>query len=963
MKKAMRKGFSMVELIIALVIAAIILALCAPNVSAYVQSAKLQNYRTTLNNLVGDVQSQLPQTRYWNWEEVKENAESILRSDTARTVTYDTTNSTTDTAVYSVAGASTDANVVYTISLNYDTSATSSNTTQQVTVEGSCDGYSSVTSSETCEVLLKTSYSELESTTTIAYDESGWKSMDNMAGTYSYWSSYNSANPEHDFGIVFYSDENAFYLNLTDYPSGACEQVIFNMQRYQVTENSKTEIGYYDEDGNWIQLGDSYADGDTYIEYYYYDDGVKTKASYVYSQLGYTNSSGDWKAAEDGDEVTIDEYYYVDTNELAEGYFFTEIGYTDADENWVKVYNYNVGDEYTITNYYYVDSDELASEYVYGQLGYIDNDGDWNAVYDNSYAEGDTYTVSEYYYYDVSGEKVVIYWQSEWGSTIQINGVEYDVYNETVEYTLEKKYFCNSGKEVRAETRTYTLVEKYFCSSDGVSREVLYVQQRYTLETKYFYNGIEVSEDAYTVTTRYYDTYVPVFPTLQTQNATGTGGQYAVSVDDFSCVQIYVGKDADGNELWEAYTDIFYTSGDYAYMPNTSTTAGQLYVDYYGDDIINGSKNDSSYTWAQDEGKTNIYIKYRVNPLPSSTRGWLYITGKVYGSQTDYINPVIDNDLQVYINYHRDDADYSTQPVILQTGYGVNPGLEDGNGASDQRIWIDISNCGYCVGNILKITLTNVNADKILEKVYDSSVFNIRCTTPDGQTDGCSTLETTSAGYTWYSNHNANPSDYPTYDLDIFNSSLFSFDDVVTLEKGDTENSLVIRMDATWSIYPYLRIFSSYCLPGFTVDADLTLEWEDEVTTKTISIPQITINGDDDYAYVTLDWSGCTDTVKSNYSLLGLTFMKNSTPYTDYSLTIYDVNYNEVTTLSSGGSSTFMLSQLSYNSMWTSILNNGILSFYFEGISANELQVTFYDDASGSYYTALLEKLLGTSTT
>ena len=43
--KRNRKGFSLVELIVVLVIMAIIAALCAPNISAYVQAAKVQNYR------------------------------------------------------------------------------------------------------------------------------------------------------------------------------------------------------------------------------------------------------------------------------------------------------------------------------------------------------------------------------------------------------------------------------------------------------------------------------------------------------------------------------------------------------------------------------------------------------------------------------------------------------------------------------------------------------------------------------------------------------------------------------------------------------------------------------------------------------------------------------------------------------------------------------------------------------
>ncbi|MCD8220485.1 MAG: prepilin-type N-terminal cleavage/methylation domain-containing protein [Ruminococcus sp.] len=85
--KTLRKCFSLVELIVVLTIMAILAVLCAPNISAYISAVKIQNYQTALNNLVDEVQTQLPQGRYWNWEEVQENAKAILQSDSARGVT------------------------------------------------------------------------------------------------------------------------------------------------------------------------------------------------------------------------------------------------------------------------------------------------------------------------------------------------------------------------------------------------------------------------------------------------------------------------------------------------------------------------------------------------------------------------------------------------------------------------------------------------------------------------------------------------------------------------------------------------------------------------------------------------------------------------------------------------------------------------------------------------------------
>ena len=115
--KRNRKGFSLVELIVVLVIMAIIAALCAPNISAYVQAAKVQNYQTVANNLADELQTQLPQSRYWNWDEVQRNAYGILCSDAGRGVTLDTEKSTDNQKVYQITGASSDANAVFTVTL------------------------------------------------------------------------------------------------------------------------------------------------------------------------------------------------------------------------------------------------------------------------------------------------------------------------------------------------------------------------------------------------------------------------------------------------------------------------------------------------------------------------------------------------------------------------------------------------------------------------------------------------------------------------------------------------------------------------------------------------------------------------------------------------------------------------------------------------------------------------------
>ena len=139
--KRNRKGFSLVELIVVLVIMAIIAALCAPNISAYVQAAKVQNYQTVANNLADELQTQLPQSRYWNWDEVQRNAYGILCADAGRYVTLDIEKSTDNQKVYQITGASSDANAVFTVTLTYHDAV---KTSQKVDIAVSCDGYAAV---------------------------------------------------------------------------------------------------------------------------------------------------------------------------------------------------------------------------------------------------------------------------------------------------------------------------------------------------------------------------------------------------------------------------------------------------------------------------------------------------------------------------------------------------------------------------------------------------------------------------------------------------------------------------------------------------------------------------------------------------------------------------------------------------------------------------------------------------
>ena len=180
--KRNRKGFSLVELIVVLVIMAIIAALCAPNISAYVQAAKVQNYQTVANNLADELQTQLPQSRYWNWDEVQRNAHGILCADAGRCVTLDTEKSTDNQKVYQIIGASSDANAVFTVTLTYHDAV---KTSQKVDIAVSCDGYAAVQSVQECNLVLKTNYTDasaypksLGTTTVTKTTSTGWHGLE-----------------------------------------------------------------------------------------------------------------------------------------------------------------------------------------------------------------------------------------------------------------------------------------------------------------------------------------------------------------------------------------------------------------------------------------------------------------------------------------------------------------------------------------------------------------------------------------------------------------------------------------------------------------------------------------------------------------------------------------------------------------------------------------------------------------
>lgn len=246
------KCFSLVELIVVLTIMAIVAAMCAPGIAAYVRTAKVQNYQTALNNLVDEVQTQLPQSRYWNWEEVQENAEAILRSDAGRGVSDVSTPSdiAANKRIYQVTNASTDANIVYYLTLAY--TPVTSGTKQNIQITASCDGYTSVTADQSCEVLLKSNYTDAENypmqlTTVTTEENAGWRALDDRVKTGAEWNTlfaddatWGKYNWNKFYSILDEVSDSVYRINTTDYPLNSVKFVQFGMKAYAETGLAST---------------------------------------------------------------------------------------------------------------------------------------------------------------------------------------------------------------------------------------------------------------------------------------------------------------------------------------------------------------------------------------------------------------------------------------------------------------------------------------------------------------------------------------------------------------------------------------------------------------------------------------------------------------------------------------------------------------------------------------------------
>lgn len=942
------RGFSLVELIVVLTIMAIIAALCAPNIAAYVKAAKIQNYQTALNNLVGEVQTQLPQSRYWNWQEVQENAEAILRSDSARGVkdVSSEKGAAANQKIYEITNASSDANIVYYITLEYEN--VSSGTSQKVKISADCAGYDLVSANETCDVTLKANYTDADSypqvrvSTITTTNKGGWKSLDDFARPRSEWETLlNPATPDYaedwsefDFlmDTLVGGNDSDVILNTTEYPANSISAVRFTMNLYttkklingnyylawpsvQVQDGQGTGAQYsacgtagfdnlyvyigsdndYDNSDNWVAWNDTFYDGTvdgqgcfilrtvtgngiypadvsaenyhtltdeskTFYDKYLSSGGVSPKVEYKINLIdpnGLQNSRGwislicgnDPNAWSDSDSGTAGAGTYPENP-----YLF--LNRADSSNTEPEIFNEDRdGNPHAGTSGFYLDQTNLI-------------------------ANGDgTYT-------DTTNGVIVTYNNETGESSVRIAMPRQENAGAYAAAVLEDErghyipYYENGDRLVDYQDGVVVVTINLPEKTDGYYKSI-YADVNGDSYVSYVHNtAIDSHGNALT----YQNGVVHVSVSLPMYNDGGWYGDLndIVYEDGHYKIPYFIGWQNIGhwldlssyvdNDVLSQLTSIFNDNGllDLAYPSDTNPCEERIYL-YDLDAVYDENQTETLHSW-----NNTLEIRYESADDPRPVK-------KVY----------LEDDL---------DVDYSARYYLNPTDdtltldyseIGANRYVKN---YTTGEFYLDISNTGYLVNDRLKITFTNVNADKFIDS------FNlVMQVTGTFQTHG---------------------------------SFLGGIDrSEYTIQPGSDPNTVDIIMDMKWAYYPFFYISYAGGLSDASVGVECSVTWLSETTSTenveiSTSIPMVTINGNDSYANVTLDWSRCDYITAANVGNMHLEFNKNL----DYQ--VYNKNYDVENYSDIYGKNTFYLNQLGNMS---GIIADGIVHLYCRDVDASSI--------------------------
>ncbi len=942
--KRRSKGFSLVELIVVLTIMAIVAAVCTPSISSYVHAAKVQNYQTALNNLIDEVQTQLPQNRYWNWEEVQKNAEAILRSEAGRGVTYDATENE-----FIVTNASSDSNAVFRIKMTYHEDA--DGTSQLVTLEGSCDGYSTVkTEASNCTVTLKANYMDVNAypqalvSTITTTNKGGWKSLDDFARPRSEWETIlNPANPDYavdwsefDFLVdtLVGGSDSDMILNTTEYPADSISAVRFTMNLY--TTKSLINGNHYVA---WpsIQVQDGQGTGGQYSACGV--AGFDNLYVYIGSDNDYDNADN-W--------VAWNETFYEGAVN-GQGCFVlrtvTGDGIYPADAN---AGNYSTLTDEAKAFYDKYLSSGVVSPKVEYKVNLIDPNGlqnsrGWISLLcgndPQAWADGDsgtagagTYPENPYLFLDradASNKKPDVYVEDG-------NGVNHT--SKTGIY-LDKTNLSDNGDGTYTDVTNGAIVT--FDESTGNSSVSINLP---TQENAGNYASPVLSdENGYYIP--YYETgdrvitYINGLATVTINLPEKSGGYYGNSVNKDSNGDSYISyiqntaTDSHGNLLsyqngtvkvevnvptyndngwYGGKNDIIYEDGCYKipYYTGWQIVDHWLDLSSYVDDAVMQSLSNASYY------NGVLFLEYLTDTNPCEERVYLRDFDAVYDeNQTENIY-TWNNTLEIKFQSDVDprpmkkvylkedlDVDYAANHTLNTVDntlqlyyYDVNRYVKN---YTKGEFYLDLSKTGYLVNDRLKITFTNVNADEFIDS------FELMM-----QVTGTFRTNGSFLGGIDRSNY--------------------------TIQPGSDPNTVDVLIDMMWDYYPYFYVSYDGGLSGADVGVECSVTWVSETTSTenvevSTSIPMLTINGDESYTNVTLDWSKCDLSAIQTYaSGLQVHFSEN------ISYVLYNNGYQRISYVPK---QTFSLSDLHYQPNYSTLLANGVVHFYCDGVSVNDIQV------------------------
>lgn len=917
------KCFSLVELIVVLTIMAIVAAMCAPGIAAYVRTAKVQNYQTALNNLVDEVQTQLPQSRYWNWEEVQENAEAILRSDAGRGVSDVSTPSdiAANKRIYQVTNASTDANVVYYLTLAY--TPVTSGTKQNIQITASCDGYTSVTADQSCEVLLKSNYTDAENYPMIAQtvtttDRSGWKKMlDDRVKTYSGADGWGEAFgrgefPDNNFGTeVAYAD--AVHINTTDYPANSVHDIKFKMDRYFRTGPGNGTIG-----GVWTPDGNVYQ----YLSVYpvvHVQNGIGTGAQYAACGTAGTTFQERFQNVEIlvGDQEDDDTNWVKYTDVFSENYYAWDLstpGLTTEQREAVQKYQAYYHDPYTHHDGYlqnqwnssYSDSDNFVIKYRVHLSNPLDtelhNSRGWISVLGMVQGHSGGATIEPTYHMETQPDGTVkkIY------DDIEIN-VQIPDYVDDLNTLIEDpaswpdasgaKYFDTNGLTYTGYIEQYgRQIEQYLDSGGN--------RVQYDIGTvSMFYQNTDnpIRKDD----VGYY--YISQETAEMPNSVQWNPGWYQWKLDE-------IGHYLEANEVERVYVPEFHSQrASYTVITHIDEN-GACYFSYQNEETY---QQDVIYL---DPGKSfpeNTYLN-----LIADEQGMFYYEysqlKRFYLDEnalpTEYFPVFLEDEKYVYHYEKRNDLNAEETALADENLHRVKA-------YHNGEFYIDLANSGYSAGDIIKLSFKNIDVDKFADYAenYGGAGF-----------------------YTMYTKkqfedrtgHLANGKFYQSASIDSDGKIVKNGEGLTIRDYANQTVSLFIVMD--WDVYPQLKFNFQGVYADFLTDVDVSATWESKniITTDrtvTTSVPMLTINGNDNYANVTLDWSQCDESVIQTYANELKVQFSSSVNYT-----LYDKDYKQI---SFTPISTFALGSIYSYANYADLIHGGRIHFYCDGVSANTIQV------------------------